>query len=82
MLAASFFFRFPSVSLARLICSLARLGFLLISSGIMFEQAWTEYGQRVSNAFMIDMGLFRTDPDISIVGNTFSILSCFTWEAP
>ena len=56
-------------------------GFLdTAEAGQMFRDAWTDYGQRVSNAFKIDMGLFQTDSDISVVENILTILSRFTWE--
>ena len=48
----------------------------------MFEQAWTEYGKRVSNAYKIDIGLFQTDSDLSIGEQVFTLLSRLVWEAP
>ena len=49
-------------------------------AGEMFENAWQDYGNRVSRAFEIDKGLFQTDPNLNPVENALSLLSRFTWE--
>lgn len=50
--------------------------------GQMFIDAWKDYGKKVSNAFKIDIGQFKTDPNKSFWGNALSLLSRFTWELP
>ena len=49
-------------------------------AGEIAGEAWNEYGQRVTNAFKIDMGLFATDSGVSVFDNALTIISRFTWE--
>lgn len=52
------------------------VGFLdTAEAGRKFVSAWGDYGNRVSNAFKIDMGLFATDSNLSFVQNALSIAS-------
>lgn len=49
----------------------------------IFNQAWTEYAERVSNAFKIDMGLFKTGSALSTIENTLALLTgIMIWDAP
>lgn len=51
-------------------------------AGKMFENAWKDYGKQMSNAWKIDMGLFKTDPNKSTGGQIWEIVSRFTWQLP
>lgn len=46
-----------------------------------FSSEWVQYGHRVSNAFKIDMGLFKTDEDAGFGTNLLTLFSRFTWES-
>ncbi len=51
-------------------------------AGKMFENAWRDYGKKVGNAWKIDIGLFKTDPNKSFWGQTWELFSQFTWQLP
>ena len=48
--------------------------------GKMFENAWKDYGKQMSNAWKIDKGLFKTDPNKSFGGRAWELISRFTWQ--
>jgi len=47
-----------------------------------FSNAWKDYGKEMSNAWKIDMGMFKTDPNKSTGGRVWEFISRFTWQAP
>ena len=49
-------------------------------AGKMFENAWKDYGKQMSNAWKIDKGLFKTDPNKSFGGRAWELISRFTWQ--
>ena len=51
-------------------------------AGKMFENAWKDYGKQMGNAWKIDMGLFKTDPNKSFGGRAWELISRFTWQKP
>ncbi len=50
--------------------------------GQMFVNAWNDFGNKVSNSWKIDMGMFKTDPNKSFGGKAWEVISRFTWQAP
>jgi hypothetical protein len=64
----------------------------LFTGGLNFNngisgRAWAKYdpttpGSKTNNAFRIDMGLFQTDPNRTIAGRAWQLISRFTWEQP
>ena len=55
--------------------------------GQMFEDAWSDFnpfnpGTKTNKAWKIDMGGFKTDPNLSPVGRGLQLLSRWTWESP
>ena len=46
------------------------------------RDAWKEFGNKVSNAFKLDLGLFKTDETLNNKDRAISLLSRFTWELP
>ena len=51
-------------------------------AGHQFVDSWKTYGEKVSNAFKIDVGLFKVDKTQSSEEQAKSLLSRFTWESP
>jgi RHS repeat-associated protein len=51
-------------------------------AGRMFAEAWEDYGKQMSNAWKIDMGLFKTDSNKSTGGQIWELISRFTWQLP
>jgi RHS repeat-associated protein len=51
------------------------------------QEAWkafdpTSEGTKTNNAFKIDMGVFKTDPNRTTAGQAWQLFSRFTWELP
>ena len=51
-------------------------------AGKMFQNAWEDYGTQMQNAWNIDMGLFKTDPNKTVGGQIWELVSRFTWQLP
>ena len=45
----------------------------------IFQNAWKDYGKKVSNAFKIDKGAFQTDPNQSFLERAGTLYLRFTW---
>jgi RHS repeat-associated protein len=53
-----------------------------VAAGRMVSSAWSDYGKQMKNAWKIDMGLFKTDPNKSTGGQIWEMVSRFTWQLP
>ena len=59
------------------------VGFINPETGTnMINNAWNDYGKQMSNAWKIDAGLIKTDPNKSDGGRTWELISRFTWQSP
>lgn len=65
---------------ARSVASLYVLPFNSQKAKDMFQDAWKDYGKKVSNAYKIDKGQFQTDPNQSFLKRAGTLLLRFTWS--
>lgn len=72
--------RLPHAILHGIIFPLMALPFDRETSKEIFNEAWSDYGKKVSNAFKIDKGLFQTEEHLSVGEKILTVYSRFTWE--
>ena len=62
-------------------------GGLDFTSGSARDNAWKAFDptaswSKTNHALKIDMGLFKTDPNMDFLGRSWQLISRFTWELP